>query len=204
MSKLDINKELLKNINNDPLARKKLIELNMQLVYDIVHKRYSSKVSEYELDDLFQVGAIGLINAVDKFDLNYSNAFSTFAYRCIDNEIKMYLRIKNKNQLPVSLDVNIYDDVELIDTLVDDINIENTVIINDEYEFLIFAIKTLTDYEQEMIKLYYFDDLDMKTIAEIFNLKPCTISKRLTTIRKKLENTIKHRKVFKILKKDIN
>ncbi len=73
----------------DALARKKMIEGNTRLVWSIV-QRFSSR--GVELDDLFQIGCIGLMKSVDKFDLNYEVKFSTYAVPMIIGEIQRFLR----------------------------------------------------------------------------------------------------------------
>ncbi len=70
-------------------ARDKLVQENMGLVWSIVH-RFSNR--GYELEDLFQVGSIGLIKAIDKFDLSFEVKFSTYAVPMITGEIKRFLR----------------------------------------------------------------------------------------------------------------
>lgn len=82
--------ELIKQARaGDKLARDKVIKSNMALVYSIV-KRFSGR--GYDLEDLGQIGAIGLIKAVDKFDLNFDVKFSTYAVPLITGEIKRFLR----------------------------------------------------------------------------------------------------------------
>lgn len=75
--------------NNDKEARDILIEKNLPLVRSLVN-RY--KYSNYDKDDLFQIGCIGLINAIDKFDLSYNVQFSTYAVPLILGEIKKHFR----------------------------------------------------------------------------------------------------------------
>ena len=73
----------------DDDARKKMIEGNTRLVWSIV-QRFSSR--GIELDDLFQIGCIGLMKSVDKFDLKYEVKFSTYAVPMIIGEIQRFLR----------------------------------------------------------------------------------------------------------------
>lgn len=84
------NDELLKLAKKgDRDARKQLIEDNVGLVWSIV-RRFLDR--GYEKDDLFQIGCIGLINAVDRFDMSYNVRFSTYAIPVIQGEIKSFLR----------------------------------------------------------------------------------------------------------------
>ncbi|TCT14286.1 RNA polymerase sigma (RpoX/SigF) subunit [Natranaerovirga pectinivora] len=73
----------------DQFARETLVEENIGLIWSIV-KRFTNR--GYELDDLFQIGSIGLIKAIDKFDLSYDVKFSTYAVPMILGEIKRFLR----------------------------------------------------------------------------------------------------------------
>ena len=75
--------------NGNKAARDKLVEENVRLVWSIV-RRFASR--GYDLEDLFQIGSIGLIKAIDKFDLTYDVKFSTYAVPMITGEIKRYLR----------------------------------------------------------------------------------------------------------------
>ncbi|WP_366017850.1 RNA polymerase sporulation sigma factor SigF [Thermanaeromonas sp.] len=73
----------------DREARERLINCNLKLVFNIV-QRFQNR--GYELEDLFQIGTIGLIKAIDKFDLSYQVKFSTYAVPMILGEIKRFLR----------------------------------------------------------------------------------------------------------------
>ena len=73
----------------DKLARDQVIQSNMGLVYSIV-SRYAGR--GYDREELSQIGAIGLIKAVDKFDMNFDVKFSTYAVPLINGEIKRFLR----------------------------------------------------------------------------------------------------------------
>lgn len=75
--------------NGDKEARDKLVMDNVGLIWSIV-RRFSGK--GYELEDLFQIGSIGLMKAIDKFDLSYDVKFSTYAVPMITGEIKRFLR----------------------------------------------------------------------------------------------------------------
>ena len=85
----------------DESAREKLIEHNMRLIVHIARKY---KVPGCTFDDLMSIGAIGLITAVRSNDLNSGTTLSTYAARCIENEILMSLRHSRKQQNDVSLD----------------------------------------------------------------------------------------------------
>ena len=82
--------ELLKKMQNgDKFAREDLINGNLKLVLSIL-KNFNNKIDN--MDDLFQVGCIGLVKAIDNFDLKYNVKFSTYAVPMILGEVKRYLR----------------------------------------------------------------------------------------------------------------
>ena len=91
----DEQKELLLKIKEgDALAREKMIAGNLKLVLSIL-KRFNGR--KENLDDLFQVGCIGLMKAVDNFDLSHNVRFSTYACPMIIGEVRRYLREDRKS-----------------------------------------------------------------------------------------------------------
>lgn len=94
-------RELIKNAQEgDMQARDRLVNCNLKLVFNLV-KRFQNR--GYELEDLFQIGCIGLIKAIDKFDLNYDVKFSTYAVPMIVGEIRRFLRDDNPVKVSRSL-----------------------------------------------------------------------------------------------------
>lgn len=83
---------LIKLCEGDSVARNALIEKNMRLVAHIV-KKYTSTERDYINEDLISVGTIGLIKAVDSFDIERNVRFSTYAAKCIDNAILSQMRL---------------------------------------------------------------------------------------------------------------
>lgn len=84
----------------DRYARDRLVNCNLKLVFNLV-KRFQNR--GYELEDLFQIGCIGLIKAIDKFDLSYEVKFSTYAVPMIVGEIRRFLRDDNPVKISRSL-----------------------------------------------------------------------------------------------------
>lgn len=82
-------KLIMKAQSGDETAKEILVEENIGLVWSLV-KRFSGR--GYELEDLFQIGSIGLLKSIDKFDLSYNVKFSTYAVPMIVGEIKRFLR----------------------------------------------------------------------------------------------------------------
>lgn len=91
---------------NDQQARERLINCNLRLVFNLV-RRFENR--GYELEDLFQIGTIGLMKAIDKFDLSYNVKFSTYAVPMIIGEIRRFLRDDNPVKVSRSLKKVAYD-----------------------------------------------------------------------------------------------
>jgi len=106
---------MLKNAQaGDTQARERLINCNLRLVFSLV-QRFANR--GYELEDLFQIGTIGLIKAIDKFDLTYNVKFSTYAVPMIIGEIRRFLRDDNPIKVSRSLKENAYKINKMRDTL---------------------------------------------------------------------------------------
>ena len=86
--------------NGDTAAREKLIVHNLRLVSHIVRKYYSTAKNQ---EDLVSLGTIGLIKAVDSYDISHKTRFATYAAKCIQNEILMHFRSQRKLQNEVSI-----------------------------------------------------------------------------------------------------
>lgn len=103
---MDETRELLRlTKEGDEEAREKLVLDNIGLIWSVV-KRFTNR--GYDPDDLFQVGSIGLLKAVDKFDLAYDVRFSTYAVPMITGEIKRFLRDDGMMKVSRSLKENAY------------------------------------------------------------------------------------------------
>ena len=129
-------KELLIELHNgNSAARNVLIEKNMRLVAHIV-KKYTSTERDYINEDLISVGTIGLIKAVDSFDIERNVRFATYAAKCIDNEILMLFRQDKKKEREVSLNEPIGKDKE-----------GNEIIEILKYRYGLFGAKECTQNE---------------------------------------------------------
>lgn len=142
----------------DIAARGKLIEHNLRLVAHIVKKYYTSCK---EQEDLISVGTIGLIKAIDSFDINNGARFATYAGKCLQNEILMYFRAQKKQNMENSIhdavdtdkDGNpltymdiLYKDDDIVDEI--DLKIKSTLV----YKAL---RETLNERERKIIVLRY-------------------------------------------------
>lgn len=93
----------LRATQGDEAAREKLIVHNLRLVSHIVRKYYTQGQNAPDEDDLVSIGTVGLIKAVDSFDITKGSRFATFAAKCIQNEILMHFRRQKKLQSEVSI-----------------------------------------------------------------------------------------------------
>ena len=130
-------RELLQKIkqNGDLDARNELIEHNLRLVSHIIKKYYSNYD---EQEDLISIGTIGLIKAIDSFDVDKGIRLATYAARCVENEIMMHYRSRKKeaNLISVSEPIDtdsegnpltLIDIISVDDTICDDIDQKNKV-----------------------------------------------------------------------------
>ena len=125
LTKKEERKLFLRAREGDESARSKLIEHNLRLVAHIVRKYYSQGENS---EDLISVGAIGLIKAVDSFDISKGAGFATYSAKCIQNEILMFFRSKKKTQNEVSINETIDTDRDGNPlTYMDIIRVEDTI-----------------------------------------------------------------------------
>lgn len=154
----------------DPEARNKLIEHNLRLVAHIA-KKYEN--TSEDKDDILSIGILGLMKAVDSFQINSNNKLATYAARCIENEILMTLRAnKNKRNLiylqsPVAQDKD-GNEVELLD-FIEDKNVDilksyETRVMHDHLEE---ALKSLNTREYDIISRRYGLERKAQTQKEI-------------------------------------
>ena len=99
LSHNDLNDLFIKFKNGDKQAKELIVENNLKLVLSIL-KKYQNKCDN--MDDLFQIGVVGLLKAVDNFDLSFGVMFSTYAVLMIDGEIKRYIRDNSQVRIPRS------------------------------------------------------------------------------------------------------
>ena len=174
-------------------AKEKLIEHNLRLVVYISKKFENTGL---ELEDLISIGAIGLIKAVQTYKFDKQIKLATYASRCIENEILMYLRKANKSINDLSLDDGLVNDEEgnslsLGEMIPDDKSITDEMELNDQKIYIINAIKELNDREQKIMYMRYglngYDELTQKEVADTMHISQSYISRLEKKILKKLK-----------------
>lgn len=188
-------KELLERLmKKDAEAKNILVERNLRLVVYIAKKFENSGVN---IEDLISIGTIGLMKAINSFNVEKNIKLATYASRCIENEILMYLRKNNKIKTEVSIDEPINTDSEGNDlSLADILGTDNDSIFksvedSDNKKVLEVAIKKLDDREKTIMQLRYgfngYDELTQKEVADKLGISQSYISR----IEKKVINNLK-------------
>lgn len=188
--------ELLEKSNNGDInARNKLIEHNLRLVV-YVAKRFET--NSFNLEDLISIGTMGLIKAITTFKADKNIKLATYASRCIENEILMFLRKKSKMKVEVSLDEPLKMDSDgnellLSDVLGSDSNeISENLVMDEKKEKLYKAIETLRPREKLILKMRFglFDceEMTQKDVADTLGISQSYISRLEKRIIKKLQN----------------
>lgn len=150
---------LQRSKNGDLEARNILVEYNLRLVAHIV-KKYNS--FERDTDDLISIGTIGLIKAINTYDIKKGNRLVTYASRCIENELLMMLRQERKHSKEISLYEPIGTDKEgneinLLDIIENEGNdIAGHILLKDDIKHLYHSLQTtLEPRELDIISLRY-------------------------------------------------
>lgn len=189
---------LLRLQNGDLKARDELIEHNLRLVV-YVAKKYDN-VQNGSIEDLISIGTIGLVKAVNTFKMDKNIKLATYASRCIENEILMFLRKNNKLRQEISLDepLNVdYDGNELL--LGDIVGTDNDIIQdeiehNDQKEKFYRALEYLTPREKQILMMRYgligHEELTQKDVASILGISQSYISRLEKKIIKKLRTKL--------------
>ena len=182
---------------NKDNARKKLIEHNLRLVIHIAKKYEGCGETQ---DDLFSIGTIGLIKAVDSFSANKGVKIATYAAKCIENEMLMHLRANKKNFQVASLSDSIGkdkdgDEITLMDIVMDNQDsVTQKLIHKDRLNILCNNLNILDEKEKEIINLRYGingKELTQKEVAKKFNISRSYVSRIEKRALIKLLNQIK-------------
>ncbi|SDY60378.1 RNA polymerase sporulation sigma factor SigE [Thermoactinomyces sp. DSM 45892] len=184
---------LLRLPSGDTAVRAMLIERNLRLVVYIARKFENTGIN---IEDLVSIGTIGLIKAVNTFDPSKKIKLATYASRCIENEILMFLRRNNKIRSEVSFDepLNIdWDGNELL--LSDVMGTENDIIYRDledqvDRKILRSALSNLSDRERKIMVLRFGldggEEKTQKDVADLLGISQSYISRLEKRIIKRL------------------
>lgn len=186
----------------DKDARNTLIERNLRLVAHIVKKFESKNMSQ---DDLISIGTIGLIKGIDSYNDSKKTKITTYAARCIENEILMYFRSNKKRESDVSLNDSIgYDkdgnEVSLIDVLKDNTtDFAEVIHTKENIKDLSIYLNLLNEREKEIIIKRYGllnqKEKTQKEIAKELNISRSYVSRiEKRALTKMLKEFIKNKK----------
>lgn len=193
--------ELMLNGNQD--ARNVLIEHNLRLVAHIVKKYEHNQVDS---DDLISIGVIGLIKGIDSYSYKHGTRITTYAARCIENEILMYFRNDKKNSKNVSMNDSLGFDkdgneITLLDVLkTPEPDFAGDIEVQDNIKSLVKYLSVLNDREREIInKRYGLNnnvEMTQKEIAKELDISRSYVSRiEKRALTKLLREFIKNKKI---------
>ncbi|MFG6384047.1 MAG: RNA polymerase sporulation sigma factor SigE [Lachnospiraceae bacterium] len=190
--------QMLEGEESEP-ARSVLIEHNLRLVVYIAKKFDNTGIG---VEDLISIGTIGLIKAINTFNPTKNIKLATYASRCIENEILMYLRRNNKTRMEVSIDEPLNVDWDGNELLLSDIlGTDEDVIYRDietevEKNLLKKAVEKLSDRERTIVELRFGlntsngEEMTQKEVADFLGISQSYISRLEKKIMKRLKKEI--------------
>ena len=198
LSKEEETDYVLKAQDGDEFAKEKLIEHNLRLVV-FLSKKYEN--TGVDLEDLVSIGTIGLIKGVNTYKLDKNIKLATYASRCIDNEILMFLRKNKKRRSEISFEDSLsYDsegnELHLEDILGTDEDIVTKGIEEEtEKNLLQLEINKLNERDKLIMTLRYGlfgkDEMTQKEVATHLGISQSYISRIEKKIIKKLKNVVR-------------
>lgn len=180
----------------DKAARDKLIRHNLRLVAHITKKYYAAPGDQ---EDLVSIGTIGLIKAVDTFDYNRKARFSTYASKCIENEIRMHLRRLRKDPDAISLQEHIETGkdgaaLQIQDAIPDDTCMERECEQKEEILQLHKGVEMLKGRERQIIRMRYGlagqPPMTQQQVADIMQISRSYVSRLETKALTYLQETM--------------
>ena len=189
--------ELLLHIVEDDTVKSVLIEHNLRLVVYIARKFENTGIN---VEDLISIGTIGLIKAINTFKPDKNIKLATYASRCIENEILMYLRKNQNSKTEISIDepLNVdWDGNELL--LSDVLGTDNDVTYQSlerevDFELLSLAMEKLSRREQEIMRMRFglggIREKTQKEVADLMGISQSYISRLEKRIIKRLKKEI--------------
>lgn len=191
--------ELIKKAQNgDMFARGKLIEYNSRLVKHVAMKFYKTEENN---DDLISVGMIALIKTIDSYNLDKGTRLATYAARCIENEILMYIRAEKKieeSEISLENELGYYDNGEPIylTNIINDLRTEEIIEkYNNEFEYIQYFLGLLSDKERMVVLLRFgfngHPPMTIKDIALLMNISTSYVFKLLKVSKMKITEQLK-------------
>ncbi len=184
LSKEEEIKYVTLSMNGDEKARAKLIEHNLRLVVFLAKKYENTGV---DLEDLVSIGSVGLIKGVNTYKLDKNIKLATYASRCIDNEILMFLRKNKRRKGEISFEDNLSFDSEgnelhLEDVLGTDSDIVTKGLEEETNRKLLYEeIEKLSDRDKKIMilryGLYNNEEMTQKDVAVLLGISQSYISR---------------------------
>ena len=188
---------LIRSTDGDITARDKLIEHNLRLVVFLAKKYENTKV---DLEDLVSIGTIGLIKGIKTYSMDKNIKLATYASRCIDNEILMYLRKNKKIKTEVSFDESLSFDMDGNELHLEDILGTDPDIVTRGLEenlnkrIVIDEINKLSPRYREIIVLRYGllngQEMTQKDVAELLGISQSYISRIEKKVIRRIKNVV--------------
>ena len=199
LSREDEEAYLVMSLDGDIHARDVLIEHNLRLVVFLAKKYENTKV---DLEDLVSIGTIGLIKGINTFKPDKNIKLATYASRCIDNEILMYLRKIKKSKTEVSIDASLSFDAEGNELHLEDILGTDSDIVTKGLEeetdkkLMLDEVMKLNPRDRDIIILRYglmgHNELTQKEVAELLGISQSYISRIEKKVIRRLKNIVKY------------
>ena len=184
-------------LGTDPDAASKLIEHNLRLVVYIAKRFENTGIG---LEDLTSIGTIGLIKAINSYKADKNIKLATYASRCIENEILMYIRKCSSRRVEISIDEPLNTDWDGNELLLSDVlgtdedEIYRELESNEDRKIIREAIAKLNPREQKIIKLRFgldgFEEYTQKEVADMLGISQSYISRLEKKIMKHLKKEI--------------
>ncbi|MEG0826261.1 MAG: RNA polymerase sporulation sigma factor SigK [Bacilli bacterium] len=184
-----------KSMTGITFAKEKLIEHNLRLVVFLAKKYENTGI---DLEDLVSIGTIGLIKGINTYKLDKNIKLATYASRCIDNEILMFLRKNKKRKTEISFEDSLSYDAEGNELHLEDILGTDADIVTKELEgeiekkLLYQEIQKLNNRDKQIMVLRYGlfnnEEMTQKDVASLLNISQSYISRIEKKVIKKLKN----------------
>ncbi|MDD7630178.1 MAG: RNA polymerase sporulation sigma factor SigK [bacterium] len=198
LSKEEENEALELARMGDVIAKNKLIEHNLRLVVFLAKKYENTNV---DLEDLVSIGTIGLIKGINTYKMGKNIKLATYASRCIDNEILMFLRKNKKRKSEISFEDSLSYDAEGNELHLEDVLGTDKDIVPKKLEdkiekkLLVRELDKLSERDRKIMILRYglfgYEEVTQKDVADMLGISQSYISRIEKKVIKKLKNVVK-------------